>query len=105
MAQVNAADLIGSYDVTGTEVTGKAYDTPGRLEIAMDKSGALDLKWDGGKYIGVAQLVGSTLAVATHDQGKVIIMLMDVKPDGSLAGRWWHHTQAGTKGTETWKKK
>jgi hypothetical protein len=104
-AQVTAANLIGSYMVNGTESDGKPYDGPGTLDITMDKSGALELKWDGGKYVGVGQLQGNTLAIASIAEGKLVILLMDVKPDGSAEGKWWRRTDAGNKGTETWKKK
>ncbi|MEI7805605.1 MAG: hypothetical protein WCI56_09785, partial [Hyphomicrobiales bacterium] len=53
------ASLIGNYVVTGTETDGKAYDGPGPLAITMDKSGALELKWDGGKYVGIGQVSGN----------------------------------------------
>ena len=104
-AQVQASNLIGNYVVTGTEPDGKSYDGPGPLAITMDKNGSLELKWDGGKYVGIGQVVGNTLAVATNAESRVIIMLMDVKPDGSLEGKYWRRTDAGTKGTEVWKKK
>ena len=99
------ASLIGNYVVTGTETTGAAYDGPGTLTITMDKSGALNLNWDGGKYVGIGQVVGDKLAVATFDEKRAVIMIMDVKGDGSLDGKWWKRTDAGTKGTEVWKKK
>jgi hypothetical protein len=104
-AQLQASSLIGNYVVTGTESDGKKYDGPGPLAITMDKNGALELKWDGGKYIGIGQVVGNTLAVATNAENRVVIMLMEVKPDGSLEGKYWRRTDAGTKGTEVWKKK
>jgi hypothetical protein len=104
-AQVQASNLIGNYVVTGTEPDGKSYDGPGPLAVTMDKNGSLELKWDGGKYVGIGQVVGNTLAVATNAEGRVIIMLMDVKPDGSLEGKYWRRTDSGTKGTEVWKKK
>ena len=104
-AQVQASNLIGNYVVTGTEPDGKAYDGPGPLAITMDKNGSLELKWDGGKYVGIGQVVGNTLAVATSAENRSVIMLMDVKPDGSLEGKYWRRTDAGTKGTEVWKKK
>ncbi len=94
------ASLIGNYVVTGTETSGTAYDGPGTLAITMDKSGALNLSWDGGKYLGIGQLVGDKLAVATFDERKAVIMLMDFKSDGALEGKWWKRTDAGTKGTE-----
>lgn len=97
--------LIGNYIVTGTETNGSAYDGSGTLAITMDKSGALNLNWDGGKYLGVGQVTGDKLAVATFDERRAVIMVMDIKGDGSLEGKWWKRTDAGTKGTEIWKKK
>ena len=104
-AQATNASLIGNYVVTGTETDGTKYDGPGPLAITMDKSGALELKWDGGKYVGIGQVVGNQLAVGSLAEGRVVIAIRDIKPDGSLEGRWWRRTDAGTKGTEVWKKK
>ena len=105
LAQATNASLIGDYVVTGTEANGTPYDGPGPLAITMDKSGALELKWDGGKYVGIGQVIGNQLAVASSAEGRVVIEIMDIKPDGSLEGRWWRRTDPGTKGTEVWKKK
>jgi hypothetical protein len=104
-AQASNASLLGDYVVTGTETNGKSYDGPGPLAVTMDKSGALELKWDGGKYVGIGQVAGNQLFVGSYAEGKVVIMVMDIKPDGSLEGKWWRRTDAGTKGTEVWKKK
>ena len=104
-AQATNASLIGNYVVTGTEANGKPYDGPGPLAVTMDKSGALELKWDGGKYVGIGLVIGNQLAIASAAEGKVIIGIMDIKPDGSLEGKWWRRTDPGTKGTEIWKKK
>jgi hypothetical protein len=104
-AQANNASLLGNYVVTGTETDGKSYDGSGPLAITMDKSGVLELKWDNGKYVGIGQVVGNQLAVATVAEGKVVLGIMDIKPDGSLEGKWWRRTDPGTKGTEVWKKK
>ncbi len=99
------ANLLGNYVVTGTEPNGKPYDGSGPLAITMDRNGALELKWDGGKYVGIGQVVGNQLAVGSIAEGRVVIAIMDIKPDGSLEGKWWRRTDAGTKGTEVWKKK
>ena len=104
-AQATNASLIGNYVVTGTEANGKPYDGPGPLAVTMDKSGVLELKWDGGKYVGVGHVVGNQLAVASVAEGKIVLGIMDIKPDGSLEGKYWRRTDAGTKGTEVWKKK
>ncbi len=104
-AQATNASLLGNYTYSGTETDGAKYDGDGDLAITMDKSGALELKWDGGKYVGVGQVDGSKLFVGTAAEGKVALMVMEIKPDGSLEGKWWRRTDAGTKGTEVWKKK
>ncbi|MEW6449364.1 MAG: hypothetical protein AB1490_01845 [Pseudomonadota bacterium] len=104
-AQATNASLIGNYVVTGTEADGKAYDGPGPLAVTMDKNGQLELKWDGGKYVGIGTVIGDKLAVASSAEGRTIIGVMDIKPDGSLEGKWWRRTDPGTKGTEVWKKK
>lgn len=99
------ANLLGNYVVTGTEPNGKPYDGSGPLAITMDRNGALELKWDGGKYVGIGQVVGDKLVVASSAEGRVIIGIMDIKPDGSLAGRYWRRTDPGVGGTEVWKKR
>lgn len=104
-AQATNASLIGNYVVSGTETDGTKYDGEGSLAVTMDKSGALELKWDGGKYVGIGQVVGNQLAVGSIADGRVVIAIMDIKPDGSLEGKWWRRTDAGTKGSEVWKKK
>ena len=97
--------LLGNYVVTGTETNGKSYDGSGPLVITMDKNGALELKWDNGKYVGIGQVVGDKLAIASSAEGRVIIGVMEVRPDGSLAGKYWRRTDPGTGGTEVWVKK
>lgn len=104
-AQAGNSALIGNYVVTGTETDGSKYDGEGPLAITMDKNGALELKWDGGKYVAIGQVEGTKLFAGGVADGKAVIMVMDIKPDGSLEGKWWRRTDAGTKGTEVWKKK
>jgi len=104
-AQVSNASMIGNYVVTGTETDGSKYDGAGTLAITMDRNGALELKWDGGKYVGIGQVEGTKLFAGGVADGRAVIMVMDVKPDGSAEGKWWRRTDAGTKGTEVWKKK
>jgi len=104
-AQVSNTSMIGNYIVTGTETDGSKYDGEGTLAITMDRNGALELKWDGGKYVGIGQVEGTKLFAGGVADGRAVIMVMDVKPDGSAEGKWWRRTDAGTKGTEVWKKK
>ena len=64
----------------------------------------LELDWDNGKQVGVAQLIGDTLVVACLFKGRTAILMMTSNPDGSLAGKWSRRTDRGQKGTETWTK-
>jgi hypothetical protein len=104
-AQLAAQNLVGAYIVTGTETNGAPYDGPGTVEISLAVSGALELKWEGGKYWGVGQVVGNALAVSSMAEGRQVIGIMYVNPDGSLTGKYWRRTDAGANGTETWRKR
>ena len=96
--------LIGTYVVSGTDPDGKPYAGAGIVDIALAPSGALELDWDNGKQVGVAQVIGDTLVVACLFKGRTAILMMTSNPDGSLAGKWSRRTDRGQKGTETWKK-
>jgi hypothetical protein len=99
------ASLIGNYVVTGTETNGKKYDGPGPLAITMDRNGALELKWDNGRYVGIGQVVGDKLVVASSAEGRTVIGIMTINGDGTLDGKYWRRTDPGTGGTEVWKKR
>jgi hypothetical protein len=99
------ASMLGNYVVTGTETDGSKYDGEGPLAITMDKNGALELKWDGGKYVAIGQVEGNKLFAGGVADGRAVIMVMTLKPDGSAEGKWWRRTDAGTQGTEVRKKK
>jgi hypothetical protein len=96
--------LIGSYAVTGTDSDGKPYLRDGIVDIALAPSGALELAWDNGKQVGVGQVIGDVLVVATSSNGRTAIWIMNINPDGSLSGKWSRRTDRGYRGTETWKK-
>jgi hypothetical protein len=96
--------LIGTYVVSGTDPDGKPYAGAGIVDIALAPSGALELVWDNGKQVGVAQVIGDTLVVACLFNGRTAILMMTGNPDGSLAGKWSRRTDRGQKGTERWKR-
>ena len=98
------ARLIGSYAVTGTDTNGKPYVSEHTLGISLAPSGALELEWDNGKIVGVGEVVGNVLAVASWTNGRTVILTMQINPDGSLSGNWLRRTDRGNKGTERWKK-
>jgi hypothetical protein len=96
--------LIGSYEVSGTEPDGTPYGTSEILDVAMTPSGALELSWDSGRSVGIGQLIGNVLAVASVVRGRTAILIMNINPDGSLTGRSLRRTDRGQKGTEIWKR-
>ena len=74
------------------------------MDISLAPSGALELAWDNGKQVGVGQMIGDVLVVATSSNGRSAIWIMNINPDGSLSGKWSRRTDRGYRGTETWKK-
>ena len=96
--------LTGSYVVTGTDADGRPYPGSGIVDIALAPSGALELAWDNGRQVGVGQLVGNVLAVASATRGRTMILVMSINPDGTLSGKWSRRNDRGSRGTETWKK-
>jgi hypothetical protein len=96
--------LIGSYVVRGTDPDGKPYAGAGIVDIALAPSGALELDWNNGKQVGIAQVIGDVLVVGCLNKGRTAVLIMTVNPDGSLSGTWSRRTDRGQKGTETWTK-
>jgi hypothetical protein len=96
--------LVGSYVVGGTDTDGKPYAGAGIVDIALAPSGALELDWDNGKQVGVAQVVGDVVVVSCLIKGRIAILTMTANADGSLSGKWSRRTDRGQKGTETWKR-
>jgi hypothetical protein len=96
--------LVGSYVVSGTDPDGRPYAGSGVVDISLAASGALELDWDSGRQVGVAQVIGDVLVVACLTKGRTAILTMAINPDGSLSGKWSRRTDRGQKGTETWKR-
>jgi hypothetical protein len=94
-------NIVGTYSYSGTETDGSA-ETPGTLKITAEKSGAYQVTYDDGSYLGVGQIAGNIFAAAVVADGKNTIMIMNINPDGSLSGQWWRRADSGRKATETW---
>jgi hypothetical protein len=102
--QDSKPSLIGSYVVSGTDPDGKPYAGPSIVDIALAPSGALELQWDNGKQVGIAEVIGNVLAISCLIGGRTAILIMNINPDGSLSGKWLRRTDRGYKGTEIWRK-
>lgn len=99
-----AESLVGKYTYTGTETDGSKYEKPGEIVVKLAPSGALEVVYDGGEYVGIGQVSGSIFAMASVAEGKNSIALLTINPDGSLSGKWWRRTDKGKGGTEVWTK-
>src|SRR5262249_40613997 len=97
--------LVGSYEVTGTDSDGPPYLGATIFDVALAPAGALELEWDNGKQVGIGQVIGDTVVVASLNRGRAAILIMSINPDGSLSGNWLRRTDRGYKGTEIWKRK
>jgi hypothetical protein len=102
--ELDKAGLVGSYLVSGTDSDGNPYVGTHVVGISLAPSGALEMEWDNGRGIGVGEVVGNVLAIASLSKGRTVILTMNINPDGSLSGRWSRRTDRGYKGTETWKR-
>lgn len=101
----DAAKVVGTYTYKGTDTDGSAYSESGKVVVKNAPSGAVEITWDDGAYLGVGQVTGNVLAIASVADGKNSIMLLTINPDGSLSGPWWRRADKGGKGTEVWTKK
>lgn len=92
--------LAGEYDGTGTDVAGKPYSVQVRIQPDGD---AYRFWWTapgGQELVGVGLRTGRQVAVSwtgRASEGKVFVGLTvyEVRPDGTLVGRW---TMFGAKG-------
>lgn len=82
--------------VTGTDAGGEPYVGAGILDIALAPSGALELAWDDGKNVGVGQVIGNVLAVASSTKGRTVILMMNINTNGSLSGKCLRRTDRGS---------
>jgi hypothetical protein len=95
-------NLVGSYEVTGTDASGLSYSRSQIVGVSLSPSGALEFDWDNGKQVGIGHVVNNVLVVATSSKGRSVVLIMTISPDGSLAGRWSRRTDRGYQGTESW---
>ena len=94
--------LVGSYRVTGTDTDGRPYIGAHIVDVSLAPSGALEIVWDDGRILGVGQVVGNLLAVASLNKSRTAILTMTINANGSLSGKWSRRTDRGSRGTETW---
>lgn len=97
----SGTDLAGEYDVSGTNTGGGEYT--GTLKVAKDGEG-YSFEWNTGsvaKGFGIRQNDTATVGIGGP---QCAFVAYDIKPDGTLDGKWGGQ-KSKTFGTETAKKK
>ena len=99
--RTSGTDLAGVYDVSGTDSSGKEY----KGTLAVNKRGAgYNFQWDvGGGLNGFGIRTGDMAAVG-FGGSKCGFVSYDIKPDGSLEGKWGGQGSTVV-GTETARKR
>lgn len=99
--RTSGTDLDGKYTIKGTNTDGKAYE--GTLEVAQDGAG-YSFKWNAGTVLTGFGIRAGNLVAVGFGGSKCAFVGYDVKPDGTLDGKWGN--QSSNKfGTEVAKKK
>jgi len=97
----SGSDLEGEYEVTGKNPEGKEYK--GKLEVAKEGQG-YSFDWSAGNTLdGFGIRAGNLVAVGIGGK-QCAFVGYDVKPDGTLDGKWGTRTSK-TLGTEVATKK
>jgi hypothetical protein len=97
----SGSDLDGTYDIAGTNVEGKDYK--GTLEIKKDGEG-YEFRWNAGSAFSGFGIKEGDKAIAGFGGKQCAFVAYDIKPDGTLDGKWGGQGN-NSFGTETAKKK
>ncbi len=99
--RTSGTGLEGKYDITGSNPGGTDYK--GTLDVSQSGTG-YSFKWKAGEtFDGFGIRTGDTIAVG-FGGSKCAFVSYDVKPDGTLDGKWGASGSSST-GTEVAKKK
>ena len=93
-----AADIGGSYSVSGTNFDGSRYR--GTAEIVVTTKNTCRITWNTGSTAeGICMRNGDTFATA-YSMGDVVgLVIYEIRPDGTLEGLWTVADREGV-GTE-----
>ena len=97
----SGTDLDGSYEITGKNVDGEEYK--GKLDVKKDGEG-YTFAWDAGSQFTGFGIKQGDKAVVGFGGKQCAFVAYEVKPDGTLEGKWGGQGNKSF-GTETAKKK
>jgi hypothetical protein len=97
----SGSDLDGTYEIAGTNVEGKEYK--GTLDIKKDGEGYA-FTWNAGNTFSGFGVKQGDKAIAGFGGKQCAFVAYDIKPDGTLDGKWGGQGNKSF-GTETAKKK
>ena len=83
--RTSGSDLAGIYDVSGTNSAGTDY----KGKLAIEKQGAgYNFRWDVGGSLNGFGIRSGDMAAVGFGGTKCGFVSYDIKPDGSLEGKW-----------------
>lgn len=83
--RTGGSDLAGDYDITGTDTTGKEYKT--KLNISPSGPGFI-FKWSGSNSLEGVGIRNGNYVTAGFGGKQCSFVAYEIKPDGSLEGKW-----------------
>lgn len=83
--RTNGTELAGNYDVTGTDPSGKEYKT--KLNITPSGPGFI-FKWSGSNPLEGVGIQQGNFVTAGFGGKQCAFVAYEIKPDGSLDGKW-----------------
>lgn len=83
--RTSGTDLAGDYEVVGTDTSGKEYKT--KLTIAPSGPG-FTFKWAGATPLQGLGIRQDNMVAAGFGGKQCAFVAYDIKPDGSLEGKW-----------------
>jgi hypothetical protein len=100
LARVDAQsryDFAGTYNVTGTNPDGSAYND---VVLVSDYGDGYRVNYGNGDT-GIASDVGTSIAIASQDKGIPIVTLLKIINGSQLEGYWQNYNNT-KEGQETW---
>lgn len=99
--RISGDDKLANYEVTGKNTAGQSYK--GTLKIKEDGDG-YSFEWNTGSVVKGFGIQQNETATAGIGGPQCFFVAYDIKPDGTLEGKWGGQTSKSF-GTETAKKK
>ena len=88
ITSASAASLLGKYQVAGKNADGSSYE--GTAEIVATSENTCRIRWETGSTTseGICMRNGDSFAAGYALGDSIGLVVYQIKPDGTLEGRW-----------------